>query len=45
MNNRIAGRIVGARLEPFKVKKQLQLRVHDPNLSKLKKTKEINKHQ
>jgi hypothetical protein len=45
MNNIIAGQIVGAGLEPCKVKKELQLKVQDPNLTKLKKNKARNKHQ
>jgi hypothetical protein len=45
MNDKIAGPIAGAGLEPWKVKKQLQLRVQDSNLAKLKQTKERNKHQ
>jgi hypothetical protein len=45
MNDRIAGPIVGAGLEPCKVKKQLQLRLQDSNLAKLKETKASNKHQ
>jgi hypothetical protein len=47
MNDRITGPIVGAGLEPCKVKKQLQLqvKVHDSNLEKLKQKKEISKHQ
>jgi hypothetical protein len=39
MNDRSAGRIVGAGLEPCKVKKQLQLRVQDPNLCKVEANK------
>jgi hypothetical protein len=45
MNDKSACQIVGEGLEPHKVKKQLQLRVQDPNFSKLKQTKERNKHQ
>jgi hypothetical protein len=39
MNDRITGPIAGAGFEPCKVKKQLQLRVQDSNLAKLKQTK------
>jgi hypothetical protein len=45
MNDRIAGPIAGAGPQPCKVRKQLQLRVQDPNLAKLKQTKASNKHQ
>jgi hypothetical protein len=45
MNDRITGPIAGAGLEPCKVKKQLQLRVQDSNLAKLKQTKASNKQQ
>jgi hypothetical protein len=39
MNDKTAGRIVGAILEPCKVKKQLQLRMQDPNPANLKQKK------
>jgi predicted nucleotidyltransferase len=45
MNDRITGPIAGAGLEPCKVKKQLQLRVQDSNLAKLKQTKASSKQQ
>jgi hypothetical protein len=45
MNEKSTVPIVGARLEPHKVKKQLQLWVQDPNIENLKQTKESNKHQ
>jgi hypothetical protein len=45
MNDKITGPIAGAGLEHCKVKKQLQQRVHDPNLAKLKQTKASSKKQ
>jgi hypothetical protein len=45
MNDKIIGPIVGAGLEPRKVKKQLQLRVQDSKIAKLKQTKTNIKKQ